>query len=267
MISRITAKLQDLKSVGRKAFAAYIVAGDPDLESTEKLIYTLEAAGVSIIELGVPFSDPMADGPVIQQASERALANGVTLKSIFDLVRRVRKQSQIPILLMGYYNPILQFGLEKYAIEAASTGVDGSLVVDLPVEESLPLKSELQKYGIDLIFLLTPTSHSQRIKLINKYGSGFIYYVSLTGVTGAATLNPEDVKKQIIKLKKQIKIPILVGFGISTPEHVRSVANSADGVVVGTAILKVIAATKPATLQNQVRTFTSTLVQALPASH
>lgn len=264
MSSRIASKLQELKSAGRKAFAAYIVAGDPDLESTEKLIHTLEAAGVSIIELGVPFSDPMADGPVIQQASERALANGVTLKSIFDLVRRVRQKSEIPILFMGYYNPILQFGLAKYANEAKSAGVDGSLIVDLPVEESLPLKNELEKHGIDLIFLLTPTSDLKRVKLIAKHGSGFIYYVSLTGVTGAATLDPKDVKKQITKLKKVIDLPILVGFGISTPEHVRSIATSADGVVVGTAILKVIANATPETLQSQVKNFTSTLLQALP---
>ena len=263
MSSRITKKLADIKTARRKAFAAYIVAGDPELKATEELVYALESAGASLIELGVPFSDPMADGPIIQHASERALKNGVTLEKIFALVTRVRRKSQIPILLMGYYNPVLQFGLKNFANAAKRAGVDGALIVDLPAEESGELGGHLRKAGVDQIFLLTPTSDDARIRLLKHRGSGFVYYVSLTGVTGAKTLSPADVKKNLARIRQQIKLPILIGFGIAKPAHVRKLGPLADGVVVGSAILKVIAKSTHRDLARNVGRFVGSLVRAL----
>lgn len=240
MISRITKRLTTTIKQGEKAFVPFVMAGDPSLAITEKLIYTLEKAGATLIELGVPFSDPMADGPVIQQAGERALKKNTTLKAILDLVKRVRHKTQIPILLMGYYNPILQYGLKKFALDAARSGVDAALVVDLPVEESHELRKELKKNGLNLIFLLAPTSTEKRAKLAGRFGSGFVYYVSLTGVTGAKNLDSGDVGLQIKKIRQYVKEPILVGFGISKPEHVRKLSPLADGVVVGSALVDLI---------------------------
>lgn len=240
MPSRIHAKLLGLRAAKRKALATYIVAGDPSPEVTVDLVLELERCGADIIELGVPFSDPMADGPVIQKASERALKNGMTLAKTIATVAAIRRHSQIPILLMGYYNPILQFGLKKFALAARSAGVDGVLVVDLPVEESEELNLELRQNELDQIFLLTPTSDAKRATLIAERGSGFAYYVSLTGVTGAATLDPKDVSRQLSRLRRHVALPILVGFGISGPEQVRQLAPFADGVVVGSAILKIM---------------------------
>lgn len=262
MLSRISKKLAELKSASRKAFAAYVVAGDPDAHATVDIVLALEKAGATHIELGVPFSDPMADGPVIQRASERALAKGVTLKTVLDIVRRVRERSQVPILLMGYYNPVLQYGLARFAADAADAGVDGALIVDLPVEEAAPLEAEFKTRGLDLIFLLTPVSDQKRIRIIAKHGSGFIYYVSLTGITGAASLSVADVRKNVAKLRKQIDLPILVGFGISTPEQVRAVSDCADGVVVGTAILKIIEAAAPAEAATKAHAFVKHLLSA-----
>lgn len=240
MISRINKKLSLFKKQGHKAFVPFIMAGDPSLAITEKLIYTLEKSGATLIELGMPFSDPMADGPVIQQAGERALKKNTTLKAILDLVKRVRHKTQIPILLMGYYNPILQYGVEKFAQDAARSGVDGALVVDLPIEESHDLRIALKKNGLNLIFLLAPTSDEKRAKLAGRFGTGFVYYVSLTGVTGAKNLDSGDVGLQIKKLREHVKLPILVGFGVSKPEHVRKLSPLADGVVVGSALVDLI---------------------------
>lgn len=233
----IAATLCKLKEKSQKAFVTFLTAGDPDLATTEKLVFEFDRAGVNIIELGIPFSDPMADGPVIQRASERALKNGVTLPRVLDLVTHLRQQTKIPFVLMGYYNPVLQYGLKKFACDAARAGVNGVLVVDLPVEESGPLKMELAARGINLIFLVTPTSPTERLKLIQKHGSGFVYYVSISGVTGAGHLNIKDVKKNIARIRKHISHPLLVGFGISTPEHVAALAPLADGVIVGSAII------------------------------
>lgn len=263
MASRITKKLASLKASGKKAFAAYVVAGDPDLETTEKLIHALEGAGVSIIELGVPFSDPMADGPTIQRASERALKNGVTLEKIFALVSRVRLKSQIPILTMGYYNPVLQFGLENFAAVAKKSGVDGALIVDLPAEESDEFARHLKKADIDLIFLTTPVSDEKRLKLIDKRASGFVYYVSLTGVTGAKAVDPADVAKNLARIRKRVKLPLLVGFGISKPEHVAGLKPLADGVVVGSAFLNLIEKSPRARLEDDVKKFAVSLIQKL----
>lgn len=240
MPTRITKKFKELKRAGKKAFVAFITAGDPDLKTTEQLIHILEKSGVSMIELGVPFSDPMADGPTIQRANERALKNNVHLTQIFSLVKKLRIQSQIPIILMGYYNPILQYGLKNFAHDCHKSGVDGLIIVDLPVEESQPLKKELKNKPIDLIYLLTPTSERERIQLVAKQGRGFAYYVSFTGTTGAMQLNVQDVKKNVARIRSQLKLPINVGFGISTPAHVRAVSSFADGVVVGSALVKII---------------------------
>mgnify|MGYP000199729563 CR=1 FL=1 len=238
MKSRISNKLSQLKKSGQKAFVPFITAGDPNLSTTEKLIYTLEKSGASVIELGMPFSDPMADGPTIQKANERALKKGCTLKKILDLVKKVRKNSQIPILLMGYYNPVFQYGLKKFAQDCAKSGVDGLLIVDLPAEEAGPLRDAIKGKPIDIIYLITPTSDEKRLKLIKRYGSGFAYYVSFTGITGANRLNVSQVKQKLKTVRKHIKLPINIGFGISTPEHVRSLAPLADGVVVGSALIK-----------------------------
>lgn len=263
MPSRIHEKLSKLSAIKRKALATYVVAGDPSPETTVDLVLELERCGADIIELGVPFSDPMADGPVIQRASERALKNGMTLAKTIATVAAVRRHSQIPILLMGYYNPILQFGLKKFALAARSAGVDGVLVVDLPVEESAELNFELRQNELDQIFLLTPTSDAKRATLIAERGSGFAYYVSLTGVTGAATLDPKDVSRQLDRLRRHVALPILVGFGISSPEQVRQLAPFADGVVVGSSILKVMENHAPDQMIQKVGDFVTSLSTAL----
>ncbi len=263
MKSRITKKFRELKKSGLKAFIPFITAGDPDLKTTEKIIFALEAAGASIIELGVPFTDPMADGVAIQKSYERALKKGVTLKSILALVKRVRKKSQIPILLMGYYNPILSYGLEKFAADALASGVDGLLVVDLPVEESGDLKVALKNKPIDLIYLLTPTSTPSRVALVSRQGSGFIYYVSMTGVTGASTLDTQAVSRQVAMIKKSVTLPVCVGFGISTPAHVKKLAPAADGVVVGSALIKIIETARGNKLAEKILRFVRELSGAL----
>lgn len=240
MKTRITKKLTSLKKNNQKAFIPFITAGDPDLITTEKLIYTLEKAGASIIELGMPFSDPMADGPAIQRANERSISQGTSLSRIFSLVKSVRKGTQIPILLMGYYNPIYQYGLDRFAKDCHQSGIDGLIVVDLPVEEASPLKKAIQNYPIDLIYLLSPTSDLKRIKLVAKNGSGFVYYVSFTGITGASRLDPKSVKQNIKRIRSHVQLPIQVGFGISTPEHAKQIAPLADGIVVGSALVKLI---------------------------
>lgn len=221
----------------KKSFVTFLTAGDPDLATTEKLVLELVKAGVDLVELGIPFSDPMADGPVIQRASERALKNGVTASKVLQLVSRLRHKIQVPLVLMGYYNPILQYGLKKFARDAAKAGVNGILVVDLPVEESAPFKKELSAHHIDLIFLVTPTSTTGRLQLVQKHGSGFVYYVSLAGVTGAAHIDVDNVKKNLARIRKIITHPILIGFGISKPEHVKKLMPVADGVIVGSALI------------------------------
>lgn len=239
-MSQITQTFKRLKKEGKKALIPFITAGDPNLSVTEKLIYTLEGAGADIIELGVPFSDPMADGPVIQAASERALKKKVTLKQILSLVSKVRKKSKVPILLMGYYNPVFVMGPEVFAQAAGRAGVDAVLIVDLPPEEAGDLKRFLKKNKIDLVHLLAPTSDQDRIKKAARSGSGFLYYVSLTGVTGAKLTITREIKNQIQKIRKQSRLPIAVGFGISRPDQARKVASHADGVVVGSALVKIV---------------------------
>lgn len=239
-MSRIGIAFRRLKQDGKKALVPFLTAGDPNPAATKRLILTLERAGADVIELGVPFSDPMADGPVIQKASERALAKGMTLRKVLGLVSRVRKASQVPLLLMGYFNPILSYGLERFARDAARAGVDGAIVVDLPPEESGDLDRALKKNGIDLIYLLTPTSDADRIRIVCRRARGFIYFVSMTGVTGAALKSEAEIRSKVAEIRRCTKLPIAIGFGISSPKQARAMGKIGDGAVVGSALVTLI---------------------------
>jgi tryptophan synthase alpha chain len=241
-MSRINETFEKLKKKGERALITYITAGDPDLQTTESLLYCLASQGADIIELGVPFSDPMADGITIQRAFERALKNPFSLKAILQLVQKVRIRIEIPIVLFGYYNPFYQYGLKKLCTDARQAGVDGLLVVDLPPEEAMNLKQEAQAQQLDLIFLLAPTSTDERIKRVAQLASGFIYYVSVTGVTGARESLAGMIDKNVERIKNATRLPVGVGFGISKPEHIRSMLPFADAVIVGSAIIKIIEA-------------------------
>ncbi len=240
MMGRIEQKFKALKKVGRKAFVAYLTAGDPDLEATAKLIPALESAGVDILEVGVPFSDPTADGPVIQTASQRALAKEATLGKILAMVAELRKTCEIPIVLFGYYNPILSYGPERFAKDAAACGVDGILVVDLPPEEADELRRFTDKAGLAFITLIAPTTNSRRADKILRGATGFVYYISITGVTGTAIPQPDDVRRDVERLRGMTKLPIAVGFGISTPAQASAIAPLADGIVIGSALVRLI---------------------------
>ena len=237
-MSRIAEKFNTLGAVGEKALIAFITAGDPDLSVTEECILEMERGGADIIELGVPFSDPMADGPTIQKSSERALAAGTTLPKILDMVKSVRRHSEIPIVLMGYFNPVFLYGTVKFAADAAAAGIDGVLLVDLPPEEAGDFKNAAFSAGIDLISLLTPTSDEERIKKVAGLGSGFVYYVSVTGVTGVRQSVADSLFEKVEQIRKRVPLPVAVGFGISDPTQAGRVARVADGVVVGSAIVK-----------------------------
>lgn len=226
-----------LKKTGDKALVTFITAGDPSLSATQKIVLALEKSGADIIELGIPFSDPMADGPVIQASSERALKNKTNLKKIFDLVKILRKKTQVPLILMGYFNPILNFGLEAFAQKACEGGVDGVLVVDLPPEEAGAFNKILRKNKIHQIFLVTPTSNADRILKAASMSSGFLYYVSMTGITGAKLNVARDFSGHIAQVKSMIRLPLVVGFGISNPKQASQMAKLADGIVVGSKLV------------------------------
>lgn len=236
-MDRIKNKFKELAQKKEKALIAFITAGDPDLITSEKLIYDLERAGADIIELGIPFSDPSADGPVIQRASERALKNGTTLPAVLNLVSKVRKKTQIPLVLMGYYNPILNYGNERFCKAAAKAGVDALIVVDLPPEEAEELARPAKDCHIHLIYLLTPTADEARIKNVKKLASGFVYYVSMTGITGAKLQAVEKIKEKVREIKKQIKLPLCIGFGIQQAQDAKLLSQIAEGVVVGSALV------------------------------
>ncbi|MFQ5900466.1 MAG: tryptophan synthase subunit alpha [Thermodesulfobacteriota bacterium] len=239
-MGRIEDKFKELKDRDEKALITFITAGDPDLPTTSELILCLERAGADIIELGIPFSDPMADGSTIQAASERALKNKTSLRDVLALVKEIRAKTEIPIVLFGYYNPIFAYGTERFAEDAGEAGVDGVLVVDLPPEEADELKVYTDRAGLDFIFLVTPTSNNNRMKLIADKTKGFVYYVSVTGVTGARGVLADSIKEYVARTKEVTDCPVGVGFGISTPEQAGKVARWADGVVVGSAIVKLI---------------------------
>jgi len=241
---RIEALFKGLSEKGRKALITFVTAGDPDLDTTAALILEMERSGADLIELGIPFSDPMADGPTIQASSERALERGATLGRIMELVADVRAKSEIPVVLFGYYNPIFCYGLRRFARAAARAGADGVLVVDLPPEESAELKAELDAVGVDLIYLLTPTSDSSRMKLVASRATGFIYFISVTGVTGARSAFSSKVHGYVKALRRCTSLPVGVGFGISSPAQAKEAARFSDAVVVGSAIVGRIAAAK-----------------------
>ena len=263
-MSRISQTFDSLREKGEKALIPFITAGYPDLATTEKLIFEIEKNGADLLELGVPFSDPMADGPVIQYSSERALQKKTNLKMILKLVKKVRLKTDIPIILMGYFNPFFSYGLKRFAQDAKRVGVDGVLVVDLPPEEAGDMISQAGAVGLDLIFLLAPTSNEERIDRIVKNATGFIYYVSVTGVTGVRSTLDRDIRKQVERIKKITSIPIGVGFGISTPQQAKTIAKWADAVVVGSAIIKKIRESKsPKAMVSGVGKLTKSLKQAI----
>ena len=262
-MNRLTRRLTTLKKNDAKALVTFITAGDPNLATTGEMIHLLEGAGADIIELGVPFSDPMADGPTIQLSSERALATGTTLTGILETVRNVRDSSQIPIILMGYLNPIHAYGYERFCRDAALAGVDGVLLVDMPPEESDEFLRYANTHGLNVIFLLTPTSDPSRIAAVNRLGQGFIYYVTVTGVTGARQVVSETLAAELARIKAGVALPIMAGFGISTPEQAASVASLADGVVVGSAIVKLFQQYSGTKLRTELIRFVSELKQSI----
>lgn len=241
-MNRIQQTFERLKAKDEKALVPYIMSGDPSLEHTGELVMELERNGADLIELGVPFSDPIADGPVIQRAGTRSLRSKTSLKDILVLVNDLRQRHhvRIPIVLMTYYNPVLKFGEDRFVREASAVGVDGLIIPDLPPEEATGLLSSARRAGLDLIFLLAPTSTPERIKKAVSVSTGFLYYVSLTGITGAKLQGVETIKKQLNLIRRSRSIPIAVGFGITTPEEASAVARSADGVVIGSAIVRKI---------------------------
>ena len=236
-MGRIENAFNELKQRGRKGFIPFVTAGDPDLETTEQILIELAAAGATVIELGVPFSDPMADGPVIQRASERALKHGLGIRDLLGLVADFREHSETPVILFSYFNPLLQFGLKRLAEEANAAGVDGVLVTDLSPEEAGEVESELRSNDLDMIFLVAPTSTDERLKLVAQHARGFIYAVSRAGVTGVRTSVSAEAEKLVNRMRQFSSLPLAVGFGISNVEQVKDVHRYADAVVIGSAIV------------------------------
>jgi tryptophan synthase alpha chain len=238
VISRIKEKFRELKKKKKKALIPYIMAGDPSLEKTKDVVLMFEECGADIVELGVPFTDPLADGPTIQRASERALKKGITLKKVISFVKDLRQSSRIPLVLMTYYNPVFKYGEESFVRDAKDAGVDGVIIPDLPPDEAGNLIHSSEKASLDTIFLLAPTSTSERIKKVAKVSRGFIYYVSVTGITGSRLLLDGSIETLISEIRKYTDKPIAVGFGVSTPEEASAVSKVSDGVIVGSAIVK-----------------------------
>lgn len=241
-MSRIIRAFARLRKRGERALIPYFTAGDPSLQITRQLLDEAARQGADLIELGVPFSDPLADGPVIQRASQRALASGVSLARVLELVREAREELSIPLVLLTYYNPVLAFGLKAFARTSVEAGVDGVIVADLPPEEAGPLAAEARATGLDLIHLVAPTSPQERMRMIARRSRGFVYAVALTGVTGAREQLPPDLENYLRDLRAITAKPICVGFGISNPEQAAAVAPHADGVIVGSAIVRLVEA-------------------------
>ncbi len=240
-MSRLSSIFSTARSVGKKALMPYVTAGDPNIEFTETLLHKLVEQGADIIEVGVPFSDPMADGPTVQLACERALASGTRLPDVLDMVRRFRERDQqTGIVIMGYFNPVEAMGHDRFLDRVAECGADGVLIVDMPPEEAEEFAPKAVERGLDPIFLVAPTTEAVRLPQFQRLGRGFLYYVSLKGVTGASHLNVDEVASKVAEIRQHASLPVAVGFGISTPEHAASVARVADGVVVGSALVKLI---------------------------
>ena len=245
-MTRIDDTFARLKAEGKKAFVAYIMGGDPDVAASLAIMKGLPAAGVDVIELGMPFTDPMADGPTIQLAGQRSLEGGMTMDKTLQMVRDFRAGDRsTPIVLMGYYNPIYSRGVDRFLAEAKAAGIDGLIVVDLPPEEDDELCIPAQAAGLNFIRLATPTTDAKRLPKVLQNTSGFVYYVSVTGITGAAAAVATDVAPEVARIKASTDLPIIVGFGISTPDQAKAIAGVADGCVVGSAIVKDIGAKKP----------------------
>lgn len=262
-MGRISRKFEELRGRREKALVTFVTAGDPDLATTEEIVLALEENGADIIELGVPFSDPMADGPTIQLSSERALASGTTLPKILDMVKSVRRRSEVPLLLMGYYNPVFLYGVERFFADAARAGVDAVLIVDLPPEEAAECKKAADANGVDMIFLLSPTSDDARIAKVAGLARGFIYYVSVTGVTGARKELSESLRAEVRRIKENTSTPLVVGFGISDPAQAAEAADLAEGVVVGSALVRLFEQFGGEELKDRVRSFTAALKKAV----
>lgn len=239
-MGRIGKKFESLSGKNEKALIVYLTAGDPSMDVTKDLILTLEKSGVDILEIGVPFSDPTADGPIIQAASQRALKTGATLSGVLAMVADIRKVSQIPIVLFGYFNPIFAYGVETFAEDAKDSGVDGLLVVDLPPEEASELRIHSDTAGLDFISLVAPTTGRDRLKIILQNASGFLYYISITGITGTVAPKIEDIGREVGKIRKLTKMPVAVGFGIANAEQAKAISALSDGVIIGSAIVKLI---------------------------
>ena len=240
--ARIDARFAALKAEGRAAFVSYVMAGDPDAATALAILKGLPAAGADLIEVGFPFSDPMAEGPPVQRAAQRALAKGMTLKGTLELIRAFREGDRdTPIILMGYLNPLVTWGFEPFARDAAAAGVDGLIVVDCPPEEADPLADTLEAHGMSLIFLTTPTTDDKRLPTVIRRASGFVYYVSVAGVTGVKEADADAVAPHVERIRKASGLPVAVGFGIKTPERAAAIAKVADAVVVGSALVDEVA--------------------------
>ena len=264
-MNRIDKKFADLKADGKKAFIPFITAGEPSLDDTIALVSELESAGADIIELGVPFSDPVADGPSIQKSSLRSLANNVSLRDVMDTVAKIRTQTQIPIAFLTYYNIIFKYGVEKFVKDAVEAGVDGAVVANLPPEEGADLIAAAREHDFASIFLVAPTSTPERVKIVSEACTGFVYCVSLTGVTGARSTISDMLAPTLKRIKEHTDKPVAVGFGVSTPDQAREIAKMADGVIVGSAIVNVVEANvdKPDELLSAVGDFAAGLVKAV----
>ncbi len=239
-MNRIENRFKELKSKRQKALVAFITAGDPDMETTERVFGVLEKNGADLVEIGVPFTDPLADGPVILQSALRSLDAGTTLEKIIKLVGDIRKKSQLPIVLMSSYNPIFVYGDKRFIDDALEAGVDGAIIPDLPPEEGKDLAAYAQEKEFSMIYLLAPTSTPKRVERVLKQSDGFIYYISITGVTGVRSSLAEGIEEKVAKIREKAELPVLIGFGISDQEQAKKAAEISDGVIVGSALVKTI---------------------------
>jgi tryptophan synthase alpha chain len=266
-LDRLAQRFADVKAQGRAALVTFVTAGDPDLETSAAILEQLPCAGADVIELGVPFTDPMADGPAIQEGNIRALGAGVSLAAILDMVATFRgRDRDTPLILMGYLNPILAFGVDKFINEARACGVDGLIIVDLPPEEDAELGPALRAAGLHLIRLATPTTDAKRLPTVLEGASGFLYYVSLTGTTGVKAIDADSVRSAVARLKQATDLPIAVGFGVKTPEQAAEIARIADAVVVGSAIVSLVGASAKERANDtpeRVASFVATLSQSV----
>jgi len=266
-MSRIEETFEKLRGRGEKAFIPYLTAGDPSLEQTGRFIKVLADSGADLIEIGVPFSDPIADGPTIQRASQRALRGGVSVEKVIALVEHVRAEVDVPLVLMGYYNPIFKMGVEVFTRESSRSGVDGLIVPDLPPEEAGPLISACRQWGIDTVFLVAPTTPAERLGRVAQVCRGFLYYVSLTGVTGAREHLASGIREAVARIRTRTALPVAVGFGISTPEQAHLAARWSDGVVVGSALVDLIEKSRDSnSLESILSGFTLSFKRALQNS-